>query len=136
VPETTVNDGAATYTPSVDVAKQSEGAVQLPTVGRIVHYTLTRKDAEHANRRRTSSQSIAERAKAGTWSVGAQAHIGNEVREGQVLPMVVVAIFSPGDPQGIVNGQVFLDGNDQLWVTSAHQGTGLGEWFWPTEPAC
>lgn len=102
-----------------------------PTVGRLVHYTLSRKDAEHANRRRVTTKSIADRVNAGTWSVGAQAHIGNEVREGQVLPMIVVSVCFPGDDQGRVNGQVFLDGNDQLFVTSRPQGTEPGTWAWP-----
>jgi hypothetical protein len=131
VPESTVNDGADTYTPSADVAKQSEGAVQLPTVGRIVHYTLSRQDAEHANRRRTTPQSIRDRTNAGTWSVGAQAHIGSEVREGQILPMVVVVVCYPGDGQGRVNGQVCLDGNDVLYVSSRPLGTAPGTWAWP-----
>ena len=30
-----------------------------------------------------------------------------------------------------VNGQVFLDGNDSLWVTSAKEGTTPGTWCWP-----
>lgn len=121
----------AQYSPPGESRVLGTAQEQQPTVGRIVHYTLDRKDAEHANRRRTTTKSIADRSNAGTWALGAQAHIGNEHREGQVLPMIVVAIFQPGDPQGIVNGQVFLDGNDQLWVTSAHKGTGPGTWAWP-----
>ena len=30
-----------------------------------------------------------------------------------------------------VNGQVFLDGDDSLWVTSIKEGTESGTWEWP-----
>lgn len=32
-----------------------------------------------------------------------------------------------------INGQVFLDGNDTLWVTSADEGTEPGQWSWPVK---
>lgn len=39
-------------------------------------------------------------------------------------------IPSFANPSG-VNGQVFLDGNDVLWVTSVVQGDKPGQWHEP-----
>ena len=66
------------------------------------------------------------------WPVGAQAHIGNKVAAGDVLPAMIVAV----QPNGQINAQVFLDGNDVLWVTSRDEaseesGSHLGRWHWP-----
>ncbi len=98
-----------------------------PTLGRIVIYTLSEEDVKQINRRRTNGASIAARISDDRWPLGAQAHIGNDVKEGQEFPMIVACVNSESN----VNGQVFLDGNDQLWVTSAIQGTGPRTWIWP-----
>ncbi len=113
-----------------------------PTIGRIVHYVLTAENAEQINRRRTTGASIAQRigamvlsedgtATGALWPVGAQAHIGNVVSEGDVVPMTIIRVWS----EGLVNGQAMLDGNDALWVTSAHCSTAVGGapgcWNWP-----
>ena len=87
----------------------------IPTVGRIVLYTLTEDDAEHINRRRM---------------IGAQAHIGNDVAGGYEFPMIIVQPWG-ADPTSAVNGQVFLDGNDTFWATSRWAGEGPGTWRWP-----
>lgn len=104
-----------------------------PTTGRIVHYKLTAEQAEQVNRRRTTSSSIAARAEDRAWPLGAQAHIGNHASPGDVLPLVIVRVwpdeFGAGKPG--VNGQVLLDGNDTLWVTSAAEGNEAGQWSWP-----
>lgn len=97
------------------------------SVGRTVIYKLSAQDATEINRRRTSSQSIAERIKEEKWPLGAQAHIGNEAKEGQEYPMVIVAVWSPN----CVNGQVFLDGNDAFWALSRGRGDTAGTWQWP-----
>lgn len=104
----------------------------IPTVGRIVLYTLTAEDAAQINRRRTTGKDIAARIAATPreWPLGAQAHIGNEVSEGQEFPMVVVRTWG-ADPTSAVNGQVLLDGNDVFWVTSVCVGEGPGTWRWP-----
>lgn len=102
-------------------------AVNL-TVGRIVHYRLSADDAARINRRRTDGASIAERMK-GTrpaWPEGAQAHIGNPVQAGDIFPMLITKSSASW-----CNGQVFLDGNDVLWVTSVAKGDTDGTWFWP-----
>lgn len=98
-----------------------------PTIGRIVHYTLSPTDAAQINRRRTSSESIADRVNVDKWPLGAQAHIGAEAQAGDVLPMIITSIFS----QEIVTGQVFLNGNDTLFKLNAEQGDEPGQWNWP-----
>ncbi|HEV2709132.1 MAG TPA: hypothetical protein VGU67_02865 [Edaphobacter sp.] len=113
-----------------------------PTVGRIVLYTLSADDAAQINRRRTSGTAIAERIRNNsvpfgtihisepippTWPLGAQAHIGNDAVEGDVVPLIVVRCWS----ETAVNGQALLDGNDQLWVISAVEGEGPRTWAWP-----
>lgn len=102
---------------------------QIPSIGRIVHYKLTAEDAEQINRRRTTGTSIADRIKFREWSVGAQAHIGNEVREGDVFPMLITRVWG-NDPTSAVNGQVFLDGNDVFWATSVRAGEGPRTFSW------
>jgi hypothetical protein len=97
------------------------------SVGRTVIYRLSAQDAAEINRRRTNSGSIADRIKQDKWPLGAQAHIGNEAKEGAQYPMVVVAVWSPN----CVNGQVFLDGNDVFWALSRGCGDTPGTWQWP-----
>lgn len=118
-----------------------------------VIYALSGPDALAINRRRTNGPSIAARMKIrvrgeheahqGTlpvpviygWPEGAQAHIGNTVREGQTFPGVVVEDWSRpgetndparGDIPCVANLQVWLDGTDTLWVTSVEEGDGPG----------
>lgn len=104
-----------------------------PTTGRIVHYRLTEADAAAVNRRRTNGASIAERIEDEKWPLGAQAHIGNSAYVGQVVPLLIVQVWPNeyGPDFDGVNGQAFLDGNDALWVTSAREGDGQGQWSWP-----
>ncbi len=119
----------------------------IPTIGRLVHYTLDANDAAQINRRRTTGASIAERIKqqlptlsggegvitpvsVPQWPLGAQAHIGNDVKEGDVFPMLIVRTW--GDTaEASVNGQVLLDGTDVLWVTSVSVGAGPRTYAWP-----
>jgi hypothetical protein len=105
------------------------------TIGRIVLYTLTGQDAEQINRRRVSGASISLRLheNPSRWPEGAQAHIGNHVIADEVYPLIATCIckdeFGPGKPG--INGQVLLDGNDTLWVTSVGEGPLPGQWRWP-----
>ena len=109
---------------------------QIPTIGRIVHYRLSADDVAQINRRRTTGQSIADRMKYGddpllrAWPAGAQAHIGNEVREGDIFPMLITQVWGTS-ASSAVNGQVFLDGNDVLWATSRVTGDQAGTFSWP-----
>jgi hypothetical protein len=87
----------------------------VPAVGRIVRYTLSSHDADAVNIRRRD---------------GSMIHFGNAVEEGDTYPMVITRVW--GDqPESAVNGSVFLDGNDLLWVTSVQVGTGPRTWSWP-----
>jgi len=102
-----------------------------PIIGRIVHYRLTAEQARIINSRRVVS-----------------VFHGNWASADQVCPMIVTAIWPLKYVDGArlaihaeggayessvgVNGQVLLDGNDSLWVTSApHHRELHGCWFWP-----
>lgn len=85
----------------------------IPTLGRVLAYKLTAHDAETINKRR-SDLMFSGFAHENT---GAQCHTGNGVNPGEVYPMIVTRVWVPGNG-GAVNGQVLLDGNDALWVTS------------------
>lgn len=99
------------------------------TEGRITHYILTQQDADEINRRRVSGAGHGE-----NWPAGAQAHIGNPISTGEHCPMMVVKVWDrqPDGGNGCCNGQVLLDGNDSLWVTSRlHDPDGApGTWHW------
>jgi hypothetical protein len=99
-----------------------------PSIGRIVHYRLTEQDATAINRRRVAGAGHQE-----DWPMGAQAHSGNGVRVGEVVPMIICIVWpnEHGPTHDVVNGQCFLDGNDSLWVTSVKEGTAAGQWSWP-----
>ena len=106
--------------------------MDTPKAGRIVHYTLTEQDAAEINRRRTSGPRIAERLTSGHWPEGAQAHIGNQVSVGQVVPAMIVAVWHL--PSGRCNLKCFLDGTDEFWATSrevSSEPETAGYWNWP-----
>lgn len=98
---------------------------QVPSIGRIVHYTLSEQDAIEINRRRADAKS-----KYLGRSDGAQLHLGNRVEPGEVYPMMITRVW--GDqPGSAVNGQVHLDGTDLHWVTSVSVGEGPRHFAWP-----
>lgn len=101
---------------------------QTPGIGRIVHYTLSEQDASAVNRRRgDANRNMTEHVECPT---GCQLHQGNEVREGDVYPLVITRVWGT-DPTSSVNGQVLLDGTDNLWVTSVSVGEGPRRFAWP-----
>lgn len=106
------------------------GAAQLG-IGRLVHYVLSLDDAAKINGRRTNGAAIQDRILEDKWSIGAQAHIGNTVSAGDVLPAMVVRVL----PCQQANLQVFLDGNDVFWATTMAEAapgrTEPGRWHWP-----
>lgn len=86
-----------------------------PTVGRVVLYTLSDQDAQRVAEARHASPAT---------------RTGNRAEAGQVYPMVIVRAW--GDqPHSAVNGQVLLDGDDTLWVTSVTAGEGPRHFAWP-----
>ncbi|WP_374978112.1 hypothetical protein ACEYYH_10550 [Microbacterium trichothecenolyticum] len=102
----------------------------VPTLGRIVHYTLSEDDAARINKRRDDAVETAHRNKLNPEATGKQVHIGNRVNAGEVYPMVIVRVWGT-TPTSSVNGQVLLDGNDTLWVTSVSVGDGERRFQWP-----
>ena len=96
-----------------------------PSIGRIVHYRLTKDQAEAINQR--YEHAADRRQVMQDLKFGFQAHVGNRPLEGDIVAMVVTAVWGPE----MVNGQCLLDGTDSMWVTSAHAGDGPGTWSWP-----
>ena len=99
----------------------------IPSIGRIVHFKLAEYDAIQIERRRADlrgSSIVAQKT-------GAQVHVGNPTKAGDVFPMIITSVWGEPTESSLVQGQVFLDGNDVLWVTSVKQGTGEHEWFEP-----
>jgi hypothetical protein len=96
----------------------------IPSLGRIVHYTLSAQDVEVINRRRE----ISRRAAAAS---SEQIFFGNVAKEGDVFPMMITKIWG-NESTSAVNGQVYLDGNDIYWVTSVKVGEGPQTFKWPT----
>lgn len=105
----------------------------IPTIGRIVHYTLSEADADTINRRRDDAVSAARNPRFADRQkpMGEQVHVGNKANAGDVFPMIIVRTWGT-TPESSVNGQVLLDGNDTLWVTSVSVGDGPRRFAWPT----
>ena len=104
----------------------------IPTIGRIVHYTLTEDDATRVNKRRNDA--AANRAVHPDEDHGYIAHTGNAPSAGDVYPLIITRVWAFPDrvtEESQVNGQVLLDGNDSLWVTSVGQGDQPRQWFAP-----
>lgn len=86
-----------------------------PTIGRIVHYTISEDDARQVRHQQNL--------------MGGAMFKCNEARAGSVLPAIVVS--GPHGPDNLVNLQVFLDGDCSYWATSRAEGEGQGKWAWP-----
>lgn len=86
-----------------------------PTIGRIVHYTLSEYDAEQVDRQQPA--------------VVDGRQVRNSVKAGDVLPALIVRVFDPSTI--LANLRVFLDGEGEYWVTSRHEGDREGQWSWP-----
>lgn len=103
-----------------------------PTIGRIVHYTLTEADAKAINKRRADFYAF-QQTLAGTpdpghrGATGHVAHTGNQASAGDVCPAMVVRTFGGT----AANLQVHLDGTDTYWATSRSEGDTAGSWAWP-----
>jgi hypothetical protein len=87
----------------------------IPSIGRIVHYTLSEDDAKWVKQHRADTSG---------------AFVGNRPAAGDVYPMLITRTWGSTEDSA-VQGQVFLDGNDTLWVTSATQGDGERHWKEP-----
>lgn len=104
------------------------GAGIVPTVGRIVLYTLSSYDADAINKRRANAVQHLPEYRAN--KDGSQIHVGNGVAAGDVFPMVIVRVWG-STLTSAVNGQVLLDGNDTYWATSVTEGDGDHNFAWP-----
>ena len=100
----------------------------VPTPGRIVLYTLSAQDVEATNKRRADAQAHLQDHREN--SNGVQIHVGNRLNESDTYPMIISRVWG-SEENSAVNGQVFLDGNDLLWVTSVQVGTGPRTFAWP-----
>ncbi len=126
---------APTPAPTPQLAQRGP---QKPTLGRIVIFKLSEQNATEINRRRTTPHSIAERVKLNwqnqvMWPLGAQAHIGTEVKAGDEFPATVVKVYEleATEDEHDINLQVLLDGSDNYWARSVVEGDGEGQWHWP-----
>lgn len=99
----------------------------IPTPGRIVLYRVNGQQALEINRRRKDAFDRIDWHRA--IKSGAQVHIGNEVNEGDIFPMIIVRVWGE-TPTCAVNGQVLLDGADTLWATSVSVGDRPGSFHW------
>lgn len=81
------------------------------SIGRIVLYTLSEQDATAITKRRSDT-----------------AHVGNQVREGDVFPAVIARVWEAAHS---ANLKVLLDGTDDYWATSVSEGDKPRSWSWP-----
>ncbi len=92
-----------------------------PTIGRIVHYRLSKEDVDAIQRRRARVSDP-------------QVLFGNAVKEGDTFPAMIVRAWGE-QPTSAVQLQVYLDGNDTHWATSVQVGEGPRTYSWPERPA-
>ena len=97
--------------------------------GRIVYFVFDDQRAAEVMRRRTNGISIAERIKVNAWPIGAQAHLGNDVKTGDIVPAMVLRVW---EDSGCSNLKVMLDGSDEYWATSIgyDEKKTPGTWHW------
>lgn len=101
-------------------------------LGHIVSYRLTHADADQVNRRRINPEEVRRQLFLGHWPAGAQAHVGEFVLSGEELPMIVTkaehSLGIDGPSTLSLSGQVFLNGNDTLFVAGRYEGDAPGNW--------
>lgn len=107
-----------------------------PYIGAVVQYILSEQDCAAINRqRRTASDVNYLPIKLGEpikTEENFRLYSGNAVQPGQVVAMVIVAVWGPS-ATSCVNGQVLLDGNDSFWALSRNRGTNHMNWNWIEE---
>lgn len=84
----------------------------MTSIGATHEYVLTQSDVDQIMRRRNDAKNAINKNRVG--KTGFVLHFGNDVSAGEVYPLVITKVWDGGS----VNGQVLLDGNDCLWVTS------------------
>lgn len=98
-----------------------------PTPGRIVNYMLLPVDVSRINKRRDDFAKW--RHHPDYYDTGFVSHWGTKVHPGEVYPMVITRVHD----DGLINGQVLLDGNDAFWAVRISEGRGPGTWSWPVK---
>lgn len=88
---------------------------QAPTVGRIVHYTLSEGDVTVIDQQYPM------------YVDGVRAR-RNPVNAGDVCAAVVVRVFGSNSTSNL---RVMLDGDVDYWATSRAEGVAPGSWAWP-----
>lgn len=96
------------------------------TVGRVVHYVLTKSDAEQIEEQHKAGNSTPHNERI----PGLQYAAGNSVSAGDHCAMMIVKVWNPTN--GLINGKVFLDGLDDFWATSRSydENKTPGSWHW------
>jgi hypothetical protein len=93
---------------------------RTPTVGRIVHYTLTSSDVRHVISARTARSAVGLPVE------------GYNPNVGDILPLVITRVT---DDATFISGHVLLDSNDVLWVFAIRPSDvavqAQGCWHWP-----
>ena len=97
--------------PQPKTVEKEEPAIVLPKLGAIVFYRVSEWDAGRANKRRVEA---------------AQSHEGNMLRPGDRLPLLVTKVSEKK-----FNGQLFLDGNDSLFIEYTKFGDNDGDCIEP-----
>lgn len=94
----------------------------IPSIGRIVHYKLCQQDVDQikAQRQPKYHESMPGLIGPGNKVTKYYEKNGNSVSVGDVYPLVITRTWGTTETSS-VNGQVLLDGNDTLWVTSVSQ---------------
>ena len=107
--------------------------------GRIVYFVFNEQAAAEVMRRRTTAKSIADRMHTSVpsvqgdapsiygWPAGAQAHIGNDIKAGDIYPAMVVRVWGES---GCSNLRVILDGSDDYWATSINYDAEKRAYSW------
>ena len=102
--------------------------------GRIVYFVFNEQCAKEVMRRRTTGANVAERMRTipPAWPAGAQAHIGNDVKAGDICPAMVMRVWGTS---GCSNLRVFLDGSDDYWATLVDYAVDKREcsWHWVSD---
>ncbi len=97
----------------------------VPTIGRIVWYTVSQSDADIITQHRKRFDQVL----LGGHQASNYYRIGNDVHAGNTYPADIVAVWG-GKPDSYVNLQVKLDGTDCFWATSRQVGEGPGFYQW------
>jgi hypothetical protein len=98
-----------------------------PPVGTAVQYVLTAQDAAEANQDRAKHFNFT-RTLGAVLHTGHVGRVGNTAHEGDVCAATVLRVFNEASPT--VNLRVHLDGNDDVWRTSAAHGNAPGNWHY------